>query len=123
MALLHVGHRHDLDDLDPPAGHHLQVGMCLAEQLRGRVVGLRLDDRIAADAVLRVRGSFGVDALGFAEGPPPSTIDFLFFSIHFIQPSMPFFCCSGVELFIAFSKSALEAMYRTMNFFMLRPPS
>ena len=35
---------------------------------------------------------------------------------------MPFFCCSGVEVFIVFSKSALEAMYRIMNFFMLRPP-
>ena len=46
-------------------------------------------------------------------GAPPSTIDFLFFSIHFIQASMPFFCCSGVELFIAFSKSVVDAMYRT----------
>jgi hypothetical protein len=34
---------------------------------------------------------------------------------------MPFFCCSGLEVFIVFSKSALEAIYRTMNFFMLRP--
>ena len=29
--VLHLRHRHDLDDLDPPAGHHLQVGMTLAE--------------------------------------------------------------------------------------------
>src|SRR5262245_22155351 len=50
-------------------------------------------------------------------GAPPSTMDFLFFSIHFIQPSMPVLCCSGVEYFIAFSKSAPEAMYKTMNFF------
>ena len=30
---------------------------------------------------------------------------------------MPFFCCSGVKVFIIFSKSAAEAMYSTRNFF------
>jgi hypothetical protein len=28
---LNTRDRHDLDDLDPPTGHHLQVGMALAE--------------------------------------------------------------------------------------------
>src|SRR5437764_544765 len=63
-SFLHPRDRHDLDDLDPRARHHLQVRMVLAEHLRGRVMGLCLHDRIAADAVLCVRGSFRVDALG-----------------------------------------------------------
>src|SRR5262245_32619083 len=67
LRVLHVRHRHDLDDLDPPARHHLQVGMGLAEELCGCVVGLRLDDGIASNAVLRIRGSLRVDALGLAE--------------------------------------------------------
>src|SRR5579871_6261614 len=53
----------------------------------------------------------------FPKGAPPSTSDFLFLSIHFIQASMPVFICSGVDSFIIFSKSAAEAMYKTMNFF------
>src|SRR5262245_54311191 len=91
--------------------------MGLGKELRRRVVGLCLDDRIAANAVLRVGGPFASTRLVLPRGAPPSTMDFLFFSIHFIQPSMPFLCCSGVECFIAFSKSAPDAMYKTMNFF------
>src|SRR5215472_15910285 len=42
--------------------------------------------------------------------------------IHFIHASIPFFCCSGVEFFIIFSKSAPEAIYNTMNFFIATFP-
>jgi hypothetical protein len=45
-------------------------------------------------------------------GAPTSTMDDLLASIHFIQASIPFFCCSGVEFSIIFSKSARDAMYR-----------
>src|ERR1700722_421819 len=55
--------------------------------------------------------------LVFPRGAPPSTIDDLWSPIHFIHDSIPFFCCSGVEFFIIFSKSAPLAIYRTRNFF------
>src|SRR5215470_9737223 len=50
-------------------------------------------------------------------GAPPSTRDDLVSPIHFIQASIPFFCCSGVEFFIILSNSAPLAMYKTTNFF------
>src|SRR5208283_1760244 len=50
-------------------------------------------------------------------GAPPSTSDALLSPIHFIQASIPFCLCSGVEFCIIRSKSAALAMYRTRNFF------
>src|SRR5262245_39388546 len=91
--------------------------MGLGKELRRRIVGLRLDDRIAPTPFFVLEVPFASTRLVLPRGAPPSTIDFLFFSIHFIQASMPFLCCSGVACFIAFSKSAPEAMYKTMNFF------
>ena len=41
---LRARHRHDLDDVDPSAGHHLQMGVVLAENLGGRVVRFGLDN-------------------------------------------------------------------------------
>src|SRR5262249_40382423 len=43
-VFLHLRHRHDLDNLDPPTWHHLQVRMSLPKELRRCVVWLRLDD-------------------------------------------------------------------------------
>src|SRR5271166_22736 len=50
-------------------------------------------------------------------GAPPSTSDALLSPIHFIQASIPFCLCSGVEFCIICSNSAALAMYRTRNFF------
>src|SRR5215510_10127408 len=55
--------------------------------------------------------------LVFPKGAPPSIMEALLAFIHFIQTSIPFFRCSGVEFFIIFSNSAPAAMYSTMNFF------
>src|SRR6476660_8754600 len=44
-------------------------------------------------------------------------MDALLAFIHFIQASIPFFCCSGVEFFIIFWNSGPEAIYSTTNFF------
>src|SRR5271166_93447 len=49
-------------------------------------------------------------------GAPPSTSDALLSPIHFIQASIPFCLCSGVEFCIICSNSAALAMYRTRNF-------
>jgi hypothetical protein len=47
---LHPRHRHDLDDFYPCAGV-LQMGMVLAEYLRGRIMRFGLHNRIAADLI------------------------------------------------------------------------
>jgi hypothetical protein len=47
---LHPRHRHDLDDFYPCAGQ-LQMGMVLAEYLRGRIMRFGLHNRIAADLI------------------------------------------------------------------------
>src|SRR5262249_30263451 len=49
-------------------------------------------------------------------------MDALLSFIHFIQASIPFFRCSGVEFFIIFSNSGPEAMYSTTNFFIGSSP-
>src|SRR5262245_1280330 len=55
--------------------------------------------------------------LVFPKGAPPSTMDALLVFIHFIQASIPFFRCSGVEFCLIFSNSGPEAIYSAMNFF------
>src|SRR5262245_30989062 len=44
-------------------------------------------------------------------------MDALLVFIHFIQASIPFFRCSGVEFCLIFSNSGPEAIYSAMNFF------
>jgi len=84
--------------------------MALAKELRRRVVGLRLDDRIAANVILRVRDSLGIDAPGLAEGGS-NLNDRLLVSVHPFHPGVhALLLCSRVEFFIAFSKSAMEAV-------------
>src|SRR5262252_8640285 len=44
-------------------------------------------------------------------------LDVLLAFIHFIQASIPFFRCSGVEFCLILSNSGPEAIYCAMNFF------
>src|SRR5580704_5992454 len=68
-------------------------------------------------SLLELEGPLWSTRLVFPSGAPPSTMAALLAFIHFAHASIPFFCCSGVALFIIFSKSAPEALYRIMNFF------
>jgi hypothetical protein len=98
------------------------MGMVLAEYLRGRIMRFGLHDRIAPISFFVFEAPFESTRLVFPKGAPPSTMDVLLAFIHFIHASIPFFCCSGVEFFIIFSKSAPEAIYNTMNFFIASFP-
>src|SRR5258708_24121430 len=68
-------------------------------------------------SLLEFAGPLWSTRLVFPKGAPPSTMEAVLAFIHFIHASIPFFCCSGVEFFVIFSKSAPEARYKTMNFF------
>jgi hypothetical protein len=107
---------HDFGDFDPAPGH-LEMRMILAEKLCRGFRTVSLHNRITTDPVLGVGSAFGVDSACLAQGRAAIDDGRPWSPIHFVHSSMPFFCCSGVDSFIIFSKSAALAMYKTMNFF------
>ncbi len=111
---LHPRQRHDLHDFYPCAGH--EDGLCRISSWPHHAIRPARPNSLRPHFLcLRLRSKS--TRLVFPNGAPPSTMDVLLAFIHFIQASIPFFCCSGVEFFIIFSNSGPEAIYSTMNFF------